>query len=243
MADFIPSPTQDDILVALRSFLISILPDGIEVVQAQENRVPEPFGNDFVTITPMFMQRLATNTDTYQDVSFTGSISGTTLSVTAVAFGVLAVGQMVFGIGVSSGSRIISLGTGLGGIGTYNLNNTQTVTSRKIASGGEYFLQPVKVTMQVDVHGPASSENAQTISTLFRDDYAVQAFKQSGFDIVPITADDPRQLPFTNEQQQVENRWSIDAVMQANQVIRISTQFADQLVVNVINVEATYPAT
>ncbi|NTJ67521.1 hypothetical protein G6M50_06055 [Agrobacterium rhizogenes] len=308
---FAPSPTQSNILTALRSFLLGILPSGnakftgsiagniltvtavasgtinfgdailgegvypgtivtafgsgtgttgtytlsasqtvastkmytgIEVVQAQTNRVPEPAVPDFVTMTPIMQTRLETNVDTYQDVSFTASIAGAVMTVTAVAFGTIAVGQTVFGVGLASPTKIIALGTGTGGVGTYTVTPSQTVASEKMSSGGEVFLQPTKVTVQLDVHGPNSAENAQTISTLFRDEYAVRAFAAKGFDVTPLFVSDPRQLPYENENQQIENRWVIDAVMQANQTIRTPQQFADELHVDLIEVDAAYPA-
>lgn len=215
---------------------------GVEVVQAQTNLVPEPAVPDFVTMTPIMQSRLETNVDTYEDVSFTAGISTSTMTVSAVAFGELAVGQVVFGVGVSALTKIIALGTGTGGVGTYVVTPSQTVASRKMASGGERFLQPTRVTVQLDVHGPNSAENAQTISTLFRDDFAVQAFKASGFDVAPLYVSDPKQLPFENENAQVENRWVIDAVMQSNQVIRAPQQFADELEAALIDVDAEYAA-
>jgi hypothetical protein len=54
--------------------------------------------------------------------SVTGSITGNILDVTAVTFGTLAVGKTVGGAGLSA--RIIALGTGSGGIGTYTLSYT-----------------------------------------------------------------------------------------------------------------------
>lgn len=237
-----PSPTQSDILTALRSFLLKILPDGVEVVQGQDNKVPEPKGNDFVTMTPIMQSRLSTNVDTYADVSFTASIADTEMTVTAIEFGQIAVGQVVFGVGVAALTKVNALGTGTGGVGTYTVSPAQDVPSRKMSSGSEIFLQPTKVTVQLDVHGPASAENSQTISTLFRDDYAVQAFKASGFDVTPLYVSDPRQLPFTNENQQVENRYVIDAVMQANQIIRAPQQFADELDVDLIDVQSEFHA-
>jgi hypothetical protein len=68
-------------------------------------------------------------------VSFTGSISGTTLTVSAVTSGTLAVGQLIVGTGVSAsppGSNatyITALGTGSGGVGTYTVGVSQTVSS------------------------------------------------------------------------------------------------------------------
>jgi hypothetical protein len=66
--------------------------------------------------------------------SFTGAISGATLTVSAVASGTIAVGQFVFGAGVLGGSIITALGTGTGGTGTYTLANMQTVASEAMAS-------------------------------------------------------------------------------------------------------------
>lgn len=63
--------------------------------------------------------------------AFTGSISGTTLTVSAVASGTLAVGQNIddaTGL-VSNGTIITALGTGIGGTGTYTINTPQTVGS------------------------------------------------------------------------------------------------------------------
>lgn len=70
-----------------------------------------------------------------------GSISGTTLTVSGGGFGAAGiagkfhVGDIVSGPGVTPGTVISSLGTGLGGAGTYNLNQASTVTNQQITSG------------------------------------------------------------------------------------------------------------
>jgi hypothetical protein len=66
--------------------------------------------------------------------SFTGSISGTTLTVTAVSSGSLSVGQLVSGGNVPAQTYIIGLGTGTGGTGTYTINNPQTLASQSLTS-------------------------------------------------------------------------------------------------------------
>lgn len=235
------SPTQAQINTALRAFLISILPTGVEVILGQQNRVPEPRANNFVVFTPILRDRLETNVDTYADCLFTGSISGTTLTVTAVEFGTIVVGRALFGVGVASGSIISALGTGTGGVGTYTISPSQTVTSKPLAAGAMNAMQPVSMTIQLDVHGPNSADNAQIISTLLRDDYAVRSFAASGVDVAPLYADDPKQIPFINGEQQYETRWVINAVLQANQTVSPPQQFAGEVVVETIDVEATYP--
>ena len=65
---------------------------------------------------------------------FTGSISGTTLTVTAITNGTIAAGQSLFGVGVTSETIITAVGSGSGGIGTYTVNLSQSVTSRQMNS-------------------------------------------------------------------------------------------------------------
>jgi lysophospholipase L1-like esterase len=62
----------------------------------------------------------------------TGAISGTTLTVSAVASGTLAVGMRVSGTGITRGTTITALGTGSGGTGTYTVSTSQTVSSTAI---------------------------------------------------------------------------------------------------------------
>lgn len=70
---------------------------------------------------------------------FTGSISGNTLTVTAVASGTLYVGQTINDTtgAITAGTSITALGTGIGGIGTYLVNNSQTVASEAMTSSAQ----------------------------------------------------------------------------------------------------------
>lgn len=155
-------------IAALRAFLLSVLPLGVEVVLGQDNQVPQPAADDFVVMTIVGRGRLATNVVTYAD----------------------------------------------GGPGLAQERHAKQAT---------------QVTVQLDIHGPASSNTVQIISTLFRDEYGCDKFTDSGFDVQPLFCSDPRQVPFLNESQQIENRWSIDAVMQANPVVTSPQDFATAL--------------
>jgi len=65
--------------------------------------------------------------------SVTGSLSGTTLTVTATG-GALAAGQVLYGTGIISGTQIMSQLTGsTGSTGTYQVSNAQTVLSESIS--------------------------------------------------------------------------------------------------------------
>lgn len=71
--------------------------------------------------------------------SITGSISGTTLTVTALSSGALSVGQLLTGTGITSGTAITSYGTATGGnstgaLGTYFLSLSNTFASGAITT-------------------------------------------------------------------------------------------------------------
>ena len=63
---------------------------------------------------------------------FTGSISGTTLTVTAMTSGAVNVGSVLSGTGVTAGTTVTALITGTGGVGTYTVSASQSVGSRTI---------------------------------------------------------------------------------------------------------------
>lgn len=69
------------------------------------------------------------------NISGTGSISGTTLTLTATAATTWGIGTIVTGSGVTAGTVITALGTGTGGTGTYTVNTSQTVGSTTLTGG------------------------------------------------------------------------------------------------------------
>ena len=77
--------------------------------------------------------------------SFTGAISTTTLTVSAVAAGTIAVGQVISGANVTPGTVITALGTGTGGTGTYTVSVSQTaasatITAANVPDSGDAFV-------------------------------------------------------------------------------------------------------
>ena len=78
--------------------------------------------------------------DTIQSASLTGSISGTTLTVSAVSSGTIVPGPLT-GTGVSANTIITAQLTGTtGSTGTYTVNNSQTVASEALTAGGDVFV-------------------------------------------------------------------------------------------------------
>lgn len=175
--------TESQIFAAIRSFLLTVLPPNIEVIRGQDNRVPQPPGTDFVVMSSLSRERLATNRLAYFDGTF----------------------------------------------------------SAPPAPGIRTDTQPLNFTAQIDVFGPSSADNTAIITTLFRSDYGCTAFAASGYDVTPLYASDPRQTPFTDEEQQQEQRWSIDASVQANIGIVSPQDFAAALALGLIDVDVWQP--
>lgn len=74
-------------------------------------------------------------TTTSPTAEFTASISGTTLTVTAVSKGTLIIGQTISGTGVTAGTTITAgADTAIGGVGNYTISTSQTVSSRAMTS-------------------------------------------------------------------------------------------------------------
>lgn len=69
-----------------------------------------------------------------------GVLAGTVLTVLSVTSGVLYVGAVIDGVGVTAGTTITGFGTGTGGAGTYTVSVSQLVASATITS-------PVTVTV------------------------------------------------------------------------------------------------
>lgn len=71
-----------------------------------------------------------------QNGTVTGAIAGTTLTTTVSSTGVnLPIGAYLSGNGVSNGTRIVSVGTAVAGVGTYTVSVSQTVGSGTIYCG------------------------------------------------------------------------------------------------------------
>ncbi len=69
--------------------------------------------------------------------TFTGSMSGTTLTVTALLQGApIVVGMYVDGTSVTDGTYITAMGTGSGGTGTYTINQSVTASSTTMTAHG-----------------------------------------------------------------------------------------------------------
>ena len=78
--------------------------------------------------------------------SFTGSIAGNVLTVTAITSGGITMGMTLSGTGITAGTTIVGFGTGAGGnvleAGTYTVSQSQTVSSTTIRA---YYERPLTI--------------------------------------------------------------------------------------------------
>jgi len=128
--------------------------------------------------------------------SYTGSISGTTLTITAVASGTLQVGQFINGAGITSGTYITAYGTGSGGLGTYTVSNSQTISSRTIT------------TNNLNLFMPPATEVSEGQSTLIRNSGAntFTVVDTSGNTIVSI-ASGVAQYIYVTDNTTIDGAW------------------------------------
>jgi hypothetical protein len=231
---FSPSITEDQVTAAVGDFLQANVAVS-SVVVGQVNRVPQPEG-DMIVMWPLRKPRLATNAETYSDVKFEASIAGVNMTVTTVDKGPIVTNRNLFGDNVETGTIIQSQSSGSpGGPGVYVVSISQTVASEPMAAGSMGMMQETEYVMQIDVHGPNSSDNAQVVSTLLRSSFANDALDPTG--VSPLYCEDPKQMPFMPASDQYEDRWTIDAHFQIDPVIVAPQQFSDRLSVELYNVD------
>lgn len=109
---------------------------------------------------------------------------------------------------------------------TYNGVDNKTLTNFK------------QFDVQIDFYGPNSSEWANVMETVLRDDYAVDFM---GPLVTPLYCSNAQMVPLTNGEKQYEERWMMTAAFEFNPDVVLAQQSATTLVVVPVNVEATYP--
>ena len=89
------------------------------------------YNGDSITCDNESFSSVPSNTVLVNNVKFIGSITGTILTVTSMIEGTLINGTSINSVGVIANTNIVNQIDGvIGGIGTYQVNNTQTVTLR-----------------------------------------------------------------------------------------------------------------
>ena len=210
-------------LAVVRSVLLGLLPDDVEVIRAQSNRVPEPATPDFCVLTPLRRERLSTNRDINTDIILTGGIAGDTLTVeTYRGATTLLRGYPLYGAVVAPGTVVTWVNETPD---EYTVTPPQTVPpGSAIYAGRHAMIHAADLVYQCDVHGPASDANAMIIATTWRDDAGVTLITTGAgpLEMAPLYAGDPAQVPFINAESQWENRWIVELHLQANITVSLA---------------------
>lgn len=121
--------------------------------------------------------------------SFTGSISTTTLTVSAVSAGTIYPSMQITGAGVMAGTRIVAQLTGTtGGAGTYTISASQTVTSTSMTGDLPSQIQVAQdgiYDFQFSVQLVNTTNDTQTMSIWFRKNGTDIANSNSEFGVKP----------------------------------------------------------
>ena len=101
----------------------------------------------------------------------TGYISGTTLTITSVSSGTLAVNSQITGTGVTANTIITAFGTGTGKTGNYTVNNSQTVGS----SGSPIAMTSFISTSGINLISGGSGYTSEPSVSIIGGGYSTQA--------------------------------------------------------------------
>jgi len=170
------TPTVDQVVQDVRTFILAVVPANVPVVQGITNRTPMPAPSPgFVVITPLYQERLSWNINTYSASPFPTT---------------------------------------------------------------QQELQPVRMDLQIDLYGTDAGSWAAMLTTLWRDDFAVNLMVNSQ----PLYMDEARMIPLMNAEAQWEQRWSLTATLQFNPVVSPAQTFADSVDVTLTSVQEAFPS-
>lgn len=114
--------------------------------------------------------------------------------------------------------------------------NTQTYDS---TGGLRAVMMPTEYSVQIDCYGPASSDWAVIIATMFRDPYGCQIL---GPLVQPLYCEDPKMMPLVDGEDNYEQRWMVTAMLQFNPIVNVSQEFMNDIEIVPVSVDATFPA-
>jgi hypothetical protein len=242
------SPTEAQIQGTLRAFCVNVLPSGVDVVESQDNRVPEPHAANFVDMVPLRRMILATNVHQKLDCAGDASISGPTMTVGSVEItngvGILQ-GATITGPGVVSGTAVVQQLSGTpGGTGTYTVAPSQTAPYGLYEAGQLQTVGQYECTIQLGFHSAdnTSADMAQVVAQMIRDPYGVAYINGQNAAVTPLYAGQPRQVPYMNAEDMFEFRWIVECILQANVTITgLPQAFVTSAALTLVDVDAVFP--
>ena len=205
----------------IRSFLLSVFPD-YEIIQGQDNQVPQPLSDKIIVITPLNKIAPALGSfSEYVDGMFVGSITNGVIDIdTMLKPFVLENGMSLWWAGQTTPVKVLN---------AIALTTTPAVTLAQttIAAGKKTLEQVFIGKYQVDVYGTDAHSTIDQFRNYFNDDLFQESFTDN---VYPIKCSDARQHPFETGEKQILKRWSVDVTIQHVATTEILTQqFFDTL--------------
>ncbi|QNT79310.1 phage neck terminator protein [Entomobacter blattae] len=93
---------------------------------------------------------------------------------------------------------------------------------------GKLSVQPIKLRYQIDFFRDGSQDRATILAQLFRDVDAATWFARYTAHTSPLYADEVHQTALINESDLYEERWTVDVLLQYNNVILQSQKSTDR---------------
>ncbi|CAK8736336.1 hypothetical protein SODG_000178 [Sodalis praecaptivus] len=137
------------------------------------------------------------------------------------------------GVPMPRGEFITMTSLNSAGLSTGVVNYTAPATA---GMGQQHITRTTRWACQLDFYGAGAERNALLLATLYRSEYATDAFHRGI--LTPLYCSDPRQTTLINGEQQYEPRWTLDIQAQINPVVNAPLAFFDNVTTHPISVES-----
>lgn len=114
--------------------------------------------------------------------------------------------------------------------------NTITYDNESSDPGAEIHQRTALWRVQLDCFGSESESMASLISTVFRSEWACEAFKSIGYSLAPVSTGDPHQTAFINSESGYEDRWTLDATLTIDKAVTVPRYFFNSALVETYSV-------
>lgn len=116
-----------------------------------------------------------------------------------------------------------------------NVDTWDTLSSAPTTITAE---QGTELRVQLDCYGAASGDWAAMLSTMLRDEVGCLALAPYS---QPLFVEDAKMAPLVDSENQYEQRWTLDAILQYNPVTTVPQDFMSEAAVTLVNVDEAYP--
>ena len=118
------------------------------------------------------------------------------------------------------------------------MTNLDQFDPNAVAPNAVDILQAVRLAIQLDCYGAASNDWAIMFSTVLRDEYGCTALSPV---LSPLYTEDPRFAVLVDGEEEYEQRWIVDALLEYHPITSTPMQFANAAAVTIVEIDARFP--